>query len=53
MPLENISREEAKKAFRLEKARRNLFEYMSYTFPFQVYWNWHHKYVCGVLQQIM
>lgn len=34
-------------------ARRSFFFFMKYMFPFKVTWNWHHEYVCGVLERFV
>lgn len=46
----NIANEIQRQA-KIELSRRDLFEFIEYTFPFKVKWNWHHKYVCRILQE--
>lgn len=48
---EKLSKEQLQEAIRKEYARRSLFEFVKYTFPFPVKWNWHHIYTCSILQK--
>lgn len=37
----------------MERARNNYFDFLCLLFPTKVKWNWHHRYICGVLQDFI
>jgi len=37
----------------IRKARTDYFTFLKYMFPSNVKWNWHHKYICNVLNDFI